>query len=164
MELYTIMNHPRQTHTMILMIDEVMRLSTRLQALFSGARGPTGLSSMEAMVLAAVVEATIPPTVPKIGRSLGHARQVVQRATNGLIEKGLISNEPNPDHKRAQLLQATAKGKAIKALADTHAISAADALLREIDTGKCKQLTNELRDLRHEIEGHLRAREANARR
>ena len=158
------MNHTRQTHTMILMFDEVTRLSTRLQSLFVGARSPTGLSSMEAMVLAAVVEAVSPPTVPKIGRSLGHARQVVQRATNSLIEKGLIKDGPNPDHKRAALLRATDEGTAIKTLADTRAIAAADALLREIDADICKQLTDQMRDLRHEIESHLRAREAETRR
>ena len=157
-------NHTRQTNTMILMIDEVTRLGTRLQALFVGARAPTGLSSMEAMVLAAVVEAASPPTVPQIGRSLGHARQVVQRATNSMIEKGLIAHGSNPDHKRAPLLLATDEGKATKALADTRAIAAANGLLQDIDSDKCERLTDELRSLRHEIENHLRSREAETRR
>lgn len=147
-----------ETNTMILMFDEVTRLSTRLQSLFAGARAPSGLSPMEAMVLSAVVRAPSPPTVPKIGRSLGHARQVVQRAANSLIESGLITIAPNPDHKRAPLLLATPDGKSLKALTDTRAGAAANALLRDVDPGKCARLTDELRGLRHEIEEHLRSR------
>lgn len=148
----------RRNNTMMLMIDEVMRLGTRLQALFVGARATTGLSPMEAMVLAAVVQAPAPPTVPQIGRSLGRARQVVQRAASSLIEGGLVAIRPNPDHKRAPLLVATAAGKALKTRVDRRAIAAADALLRVVEPGKCNRLTDELRQLRHEIEAHLRTR------
>lgn len=147
-----------ETNTMILMFDEVLRLSTRLQSLFAGARAPSGLSPMEGMVLAAVVQAPTPPTVPKIGRSLGHARQVVQRAANSLIESGLITTSINPDHKRAPLLFATSDGKYLKALTDTRAIASASALLRVVDPDKCARLTEEMRVLRHEIEEHLRSR------
>ena len=144
---------------MLLMIDEVMRLGTRLQSLFAGARSATRLAPMEAMVLSAVVQASVPPTVPQIGRSLGHARQVVQRATKALIENGLVEPRSNPDHKRAPLLVATPEGRAIKALIDSRAVAAANELLRIIDAEQATRLTDELRVLRHQIEDHLRARD-----
>jgi DNA-binding MarR family transcriptional regulator len=145
---------------MIRVIDEVVRLQGRFKSIFAGSNGITGLPSMELTVLTAVVEAASAPTVPQIGRSLGRPRQVIQRATNALIEAGLIEALPNPHHKRAPLLLATRRGKAVKRKADASALRAANAFLRRIDAARCSRLAEDLRELRGEIEAHLRAKRA----
>lgn len=152
---------PRHSNVLIQMIDEVLRLHGRLRTVFAGVNEMTGLSSTESMVLAAVIEAHSAPTVPQIGRSLGHARQIIQRAANALMAEGLISAEPNPHHKRAPLLLPTEKGYALKRKADDRAKKVADAFLRVVDKQKCKRLTEELHELRSEIEAHLRRNEGN---
>lgn len=147
-----------QTNPAILMIDEVIRINGRLRSIFAGVNAATGLAPMESTVLTAVVQSRAPPTVPQIGRSLGHPRQVIQRAANALIGAGLIETAANPHHKRAPLLLATPAGLERKHQADAHASQAANALLEALGEDRCDRLTRDLRDMRTDIEAHLRAR------
>jgi len=147
-------------HPLVRIIDEVVRLKGRLQSVFAEARTATGLSPMETMVLTAAVEAQRPPTVSQIGRSLGHPRQVVQRAANRLIEAGLLEAALNPDHKRAQLLSATAAGQKLYGEAESLARKSADSLARVLGLSECERLARDLHDLRGRIELHLRTQEA----
>ncbi len=127
----------------------------RLQGVFASASANIGLSRTELMVLTAVVESNTPPTVPKIGRSLGRPRQVVQRAANDLIKANLLKTEPNPDHKRAQLLQATAAGKKVYGSAEALGTQAANALGNALNLAQIERLAREIRELRGKIEDHL---------
>jgi DNA-binding MarR family transcriptional regulator len=144
----------------IALIDEIYRLNGRLNSIFTGVKATTGLSAMESTVLAAVVESPFAPTVPQIGRSLGHSRQVIRRAAEALIAARLIETLPNPHHKRAALLRATAQGTALQRKADAHATKAIRAVLRGVDAGKCRRMADELRALRGELEAFLRSRKA----
>lgn len=159
------MSKPKATarHPLVLLIDELVRLKSRLQSVFAGASSAIGLSHMELMLLTAVVESQTPPTVPQIGRSLGHPRQVVQRAANDLLAAKLLETMPNPDHKRAQLLYATAAGK--KLYADAAALSkqSANSLGRVVDLAQCERLAGELHEMRGKLEIHLRSQPGNRR-
>src|SRR5579862_4090613 len=135
----------RRGNPVVLLIDEVIRLNSRLRSIFAGVGASTGLAPMETMVLTAVVESRAAPTVPQIGRSLGHARQVVQRAANDLIAAQLIKTAPNPNHKRAPLLLATAAGRNLKRDADRRGLKAANALLRVVNAEKCENRSEERR-------------------
>jgi DNA-binding MarR family transcriptional regulator len=115
---------------------------------------------MELTVLTATANASTPPTVARIGRSLGHPRQVVQRAANRLVELGLIRLEPNPDHKRAPLLLATERGEATKAADGARARAASDAMLARVGAEEFANATEALRTIRREIETYLRERMA----
>jgi len=115
---------------------------------------------METMVLTAVVEAQRPPTVSQIGRSLGHPRQVVQRAANRLIEERLLEAAVNPEHKRAQLLHATDAGKQLYGDAEMLARKSADALARVLGLNECERLARDLHELRGRIEVHLRSQDS----
>src|SRR5690606_17193940 len=108
--------------------DEVARLRGRIRALYAGTRAASGLAEMELTVLTAVVNAATSPTVAQIGRSLGHPRQVVQRAANRLAELGLIIFSDNPEHKRASLLVATEAGRRLKAAEHDRAQAVTQAL------------------------------------
>lgn len=141
------------------LVDEVARLNGRLKSTFAASRREIGLGESEIMVLNAVVEAERPPTVPQIGRSLGHPRQLIQRAANSLVEAGLIGTAPNPDHKRAALLVATAKGVALKRKADARADTIAEELGAEVDLECARAATRALRTIRKQLEARLRGEE-----
>jgi DNA-binding MarR family transcriptional regulator len=144
-------------HPLVGLSDELIRLNGRLKGMFAGARRSEGLGDSELTVLNAVVEADRPPTVPQIGRSLGQARQLVQRAANSLMAAGLIEAEPNPDHKRAVLLRATAEGTALKRGIDARADAIAGDVAEGMDADVVHAATAALRTIRKQLEAQLRA-------
>lgn len=142
------------------LLDEVIRLRTRLQSLFAEASAATNLPAMQSLVLTSVIESKHPPTVPRIGRSLGYPRQTVQRATNALLEAGLIETAPNPDHKRARLLGVTPDGQRAYDTSRSRAAKAEREVLAVLDAGECERVARDLKEIRSKIEGHLRIRNA----
>src|SRR5690606_39459435 len=72
---------------------------------------PFGLTSARWQVLGAIVFAERPQPVAWLARDLGANRQNVQRIVNDLHKEGLIVFEPNPHHRRAQLVVLTDKRK-----------------------------------------------------
>jgi DNA-binding MarR family transcriptional regulator len=141
------------------LVDEISRLHGRLKSTFAESRRSIGLGESEMMVLNAVVEADRPPTVPQIGRSLGHPRQLILRAANALMDQDLIEAVPNPDHKRASLLKPTERGIALKRQADAQADSIAEGLASSLDLEAAKTATKTLRQLRKQLEAQLRGGE-----
>jgi DNA-binding MarR family transcriptional regulator len=71
-----------------------------------------GLTSARWQVLGAIVQAARPQPVAWLARDLGANRQNVQRIINDLHRDGLVALEPNPHHRRAQLIVLTDKGRA----------------------------------------------------
>jgi DNA-binding MarR family transcriptional regulator len=136
--------------------DELIRLNGRLKSLFAEARRGAGLSDSEMGVLNAVVEADRAPTVPQIGRSFGQPRQLVQRAANALVASGLIETAPNPDHKRAVLLTATAKGLALKREIDALADKTAAEVAQGLDAEAIRATARALGEIRRKLESQLR--------
>ena len=125
--------------------DEVARLRGRIRAPFIATRRQTGLADMELTVLTAVVNAQQSPTVAQIGRSLGHPRQVVQRAANRLAELGLIELGANPDHKRASLLLVTEAGSSLKAADHQRSDAVVAALTARIGSERFAKAVKQLR-------------------
>ena len=148
----------RHTNPLIALIDGTSRLQGRLKGAFTDSRLSTGLGETEMTVLNAVAEAPSPPTVPQIGRALGHPRQVIQRAANALITAGLIATRDNPDHKRAVLLIPTDKGVALKQEANHRAAAIAADLLTGVDAELVAEATRLLEKVRHQLEAHLRTK------
>jgi DNA-binding MarR family transcriptional regulator len=142
---------------LVRLIDELVRVTGRLRTIFASAEITGGMSGMESTVLAAVVEASHPPTVPQIGRSLGHARQVIQRAANELIAAGLLKQETNPHHKRAPVLLPTAEGIKVKRATEIRASDATGELAETLGLEKCARLASELHAMRGEIEAYFRS-------
>ncbi|MEJ6009873.1 helix-turn-helix domain-containing protein [Novosphingobium aquae] len=149
-------------HPLIGLMDEFHRLGGRLKSAFAEARRGVDLGESEMLVLTAVVEGERAPTVSQIGRSLGQPRQIVQRAANALVAAGLIETAPNPDHKRAPLLTATAVGTALKRQADARAAAIAEALSAGLDLDAACRLSDGLRAFRQQLEAQLRAGGADA--
>lgn len=138
------------------LLDEVARLRGRIASAFAGERGHAGLSELELVVLNAVTGAAQPPTVPQIGRSLGHARQVIQRAATALEGRALVRWIDNPDHKRARRLVATAQGQALKAVANARGLAVAAAVTQGLDPAVLGATVTGLRHVRERIEAWSR--------
>ena len=142
---------------LIRLLDELARARGRMDAAFRDIRAMNGLTEVENVVLTAVTGAERPPTVPQIGRSLGHPRQVVQRAADILVNRGLLAWRDNPDHKRARLLTATPAGNRMRAEADRAGLERAGHVADGIETGLLAATVDGLRTIRERIEDNLRA-------
>lgn len=151
------MAHDPRAILFIRLLDEIARARGRISSAFADGRTLSGLSDLEMVVLNAVTGAAHPPTVPQIGRSLGHARQVIQRAAAALVAQGLAQWIANPDHKRAHRLAATEAGTAIKAEADAHGLAVAERITATMDAGVLEQAVSSLRLVRERLEADARA-------
>jgi DNA-binding MarR family transcriptional regulator len=147
---------PPEHQQIAALIDAVSRTRGRLKGCYAPALAATGLTDTEAMVLTAVVGAATPPTVAQIGRSLGHPRQVIQRAAHQLIAAGLALPTDNPDHKRAPLLRATSQGRALAADAAGRAEAITARLAAHIDAQLVVAATEALNRLRAQLEAFAR--------
>ena len=70
-----------------------------------------GLTSARWQTLGAIVAVEHPQPVAWLARNMGANRQNVQRIVNDLKGDGLVVFEPNPHHRRAQLVVLTDKGQ-----------------------------------------------------
>jgi DNA-binding MarR family transcriptional regulator len=93
------------------LILDVLRLNSLILTAGDRLVAPLGLTSARWQILGAIVHTERPQPVAWIARDLGANRQNVQRIINDLYEDGLVVFEPNPHHRRAQLVVLTEKGK-----------------------------------------------------
>lgn len=93
-----------------LMLD-LFRLNSLLLTAGDRLVAPLGLTSARWEILGAIVSNEHPQPVAWIARDLGANRQNVQRIINDLHMDGLVVFEPNPHHRRAQLVVLTDKGR-----------------------------------------------------
>ncbi|QKS00322.1 MarR family transcriptional regulator [Sphingomonas sp. CL5.1] len=142
---------------MIQLLDELARMRGRTAVAFRDIRVMHGFTEIENVVLTAVTGAKIPPTVPQIGRSLDHPRQVIQRAADALVARGLIVWRDNPDHKRARLLVATEEGDRLRHLADLAGLERAGQLVGTLDPALVATTVAGLRTIREAIEENIRS-------
>lgn len=70
-----------------------------------------GLTAARWQILGAIIAAERPQPVAWLARNMGANRQNVQRIVNDLSAEGLVAFEPNPHHRRAQLVVLTDKGR-----------------------------------------------------
>ncbi|MDO7842236.1 MarR family winged helix-turn-helix transcriptional regulator [Sphingomonas immobilis] len=142
---------------LIQFLDEIARARGRMAVAFRDIRAMHGLTEVENVVLTAVTGARQLPTVPQIGRSLDHPRQVIQRAADALVARGLIEWHDNPDHKRARLLAPTEEGTRLRHLADLAGIARAEQLAEGIDADMLATVVAGLRTVRAAIQQNVRA-------
>jgi DNA-binding MarR family transcriptional regulator len=86
------------------------KLNGQFLELAEGLARPAGLTAAWWQVLGAVLPAPLP--VAAIAREMGITRQSVQRIADLLVSRGLAAYQPNPAHRRAKLVTATAAGRA----------------------------------------------------
>jgi len=141
-----------KTNPLITLLEESIRFKESAQVILSEAIGGTALTRLERLILIAITESDVLQTAPQIGRTLGHSRQVVQKAANKLLELGLVRKLPNPDHKSAALFEPTAAGmKFEKQVGDT-----LEDIVKRVFTDKdlklCERMARDIYKLRLLVE------------
>ena len=91
------------------LVVRLFRLNGLLAAEGDALARPAGQSTARWQVLASVENS--PLTVAQIARTLGLARQSVQRVADALEQGGLVRYEDNPRHRRARLVTLTERGR-----------------------------------------------------
>ena len=91
------------------LVVRLFRLNGLLAAEGETLARPTGQTTARWQVLAMVEDG--PLTVAQIARTLGLARQSVQRVADALEQVGLVTYEDNPRHRRARLVTLTDEGR-----------------------------------------------------
>ena len=120
---------------------------------------PFGLTSARWQVLGAIAFADKPQPVAWLARDLGANRQNVQRIVNDLHKEGLVVFEPNPHHRRAQLVVLTDKGQRTYAAAVGIYYPKAVALAEGLSELDIKTAHSVLLALRKKLEGENDAEE-----
>ena len=90
---------------------EIFRASARLLTAGDRLVAELGLTSARWQLLGTIVYAERAQPVSWIARDMGANRQNVQRIVNDLVKDGLLEFQPNPHHRRAQLVVLTEAGR-----------------------------------------------------
>jgi DNA-binding MarR family transcriptional regulator len=119
---------------------QVIRLSGRFTAAGEALARSAGQTLARWLVLEAIQDG--PATVAQVARTMGLARQSVQRLADVLVGDGFAAYEDNPAHRRARLLRLTPAGRdalhtiqaAQRRWADAVAAELGEAELKEAST------------------------------
>jgi DNA-binding MarR family transcriptional regulator len=88
-----------------------------------------------------------PATVAQIARTMGLARQSVQRVADLLEQDGLTAYETNPSHRRAQIVRVTPRGlRTLRTIQETQRAWADDVAseIGEADLRKANEVVGRL--------------------
>ena len=108
------MRDPKRTPAGAALTDlvlDVFRLNSRMLAAGDRLVADLGLTSARWQILGTIFGAGRPQPVAWLARDMGGNRQNVQRIVNDLEQEGFVEFQPNPHHRRAQLIVLTEKGK-----------------------------------------------------
>lgn len=131
---------------------ETFRLNGRLLASGDKLVQLLGLSSARWQVLGAIHFAETPQPVAWLARSMGLSRQAVQRVANELEKEGLVSFQPNPNHRRANLVVLTRKGQETYAAADLLQSEWVNDLSKDFDLKELRCALKVISDMRAKLE------------
>lgn len=120
---------------------------------------PFGLTSARWQILGAIVFAERPQPVAWLARDLGANRQNVQRIVNDLHKERLIVFEPNPHHRRAQLVVLTEKGQRAYDTALAAYYPRVEALAADLSISDIQGAHRVMVALRKNLEGENHAEE-----
>ncbi|WP_173861379.1 MULTISPECIES: MarR family winged helix-turn-helix transcriptional regulator [unclassified Pseudomonas] len=104
-------NHTPAGRAMTDLVLELFRASARMITAGDRLVAEIGLTSARWQLLGTIVNADRAQPVSWIARDMGANRQNVQRIVNDLVKDGLLEFQPNPHHRRAQLVVLTDAGR-----------------------------------------------------
>ena len=137
--------HKGQNFTEIIL--EVFKVSGLLATEGDRLTKAFGLSSARWKVLGALNMSNKPLTVSQIARIMGLTRQAVQRLADAMKKDGLLDYQPNPQHKRANHVVLTDKGRDIYSLISEIQIPWANQKSKEINVDDLKTTLITLRNI-----------------
>lgn len=101
------------------LIEELFRSNGTILAEADRLSAGHGLTGARWQVLGALQLEQRALTVAQIARRMGLQRQSVQRLADILVSQGLLAYHPNPEHKRAKLVDFSARGREVFAQMET---------------------------------------------
>lgn len=148
------------THPASRLALEVFRLNGALIAAGDALVEPLGLTSARWQVMGAVAEARGGLPVASIARNMGLVRQSVQRIADELAAEGIVHFAPNPHHRRAKLVQLTARGTALFEEASARWRAMTGALVAALGSGEVERAAALLRACREHLQPLAQEEEA----
>ena len=133
---------------------DVFRLNSLLLTAGDRLVARLGLTSARWQILGAIVAAERPQPVAWLARDVGANRQNVQRIINDLHKEELVAFEPNPHHRRAQLVVLTGKGKQTFKAAMRLQAPWVNDLADGLSVSDIETVHRIVRSLRRKLEGH----------
>ena len=130
------------------LIEEIFQSNGKLLSEGDRLSAEFGLTGARWQVLAALQLEQQALSVAQIARRMGLQRQSVQRLTDILVGQGLLAYQPNPEHKRAKLVNFTATGHEVFEKMQEQQFAWADALVPEFSLQELQQAATLLRKLR----------------
>jgi DNA-binding MarR family transcriptional regulator len=134
------------------LIVEVFQANGQLLAKGDQLSADMGLTGARWQVLGALHLEERALTVAQIARRMGLQRQSVQRLTDILVEQEILAYHPNPEHKRAKLVDFTAKGRQVFEQMDGIQQNWAEAITSDFTANELQQATTLLRRLREKLD------------
>jgi DNA-binding MarR family transcriptional regulator len=130
-------------------VTRVFRLNGLLAAEGDALARPAGQTSARWQVLAMIENG--PATVAQTARTLGLARQSVQRVADVLEADGLVAYADNPSHRRARLVGLTEEGRAVLSAIQAAQRPWADAIGKAVGAADLRTATDILDRLIEEM-------------
>jgi DNA-binding MarR family transcriptional regulator len=146
------MGYPNKREALSALIDELFQVNGRVLAEGDKLSAEHGLTAARWQVLAALYLEQRPLTVAQIARRMGLQRQSVQRLADILVEQGILSYRPNPEHKRAKLVDFTARGQETVAEMERLHHRWADGIVPDFSQEELEQAVGVLQKLREKLE------------
>lgn len=142
--------HTPEGAALTALILETFRLNGRFLAAGDRLTGDLGLSSARWQVMGAIeAEAQ---SVAQVARAMGLTRQAVQRVANALAEEGLVRFDENPQHRRAQLVVMTERGRAALETVNLRQKAWSNRLAAGLGSERLEAAADLLRALRRRLE------------
>ena len=141
------MNHTPQGKIFTNLLLDVFKLNGLLLLEGDHITQELELSSARWKILGALAESKESLTVPEIGKKMGQTRQAVQRLANEMARDDLLFFQENPNHKRAKLLNLTAKGKDTFHKLEEKQIPWANAIVKDFSESELQQALATLQKL-----------------
>jgi MarR family transcriptional regulator for hemolysin len=111
-----------------------------------------GLTTAAWSALAAVVEATAPPSQRELARQLGVDGATLVATIDRLAAAGLVERLPGPHDRRVKLVAPTVDGRALAQQVHAAALTLRRATLTQLDAGRVAQAADVLAQLQRLLE------------
>lgn len=133
------------------LIEEIFQANGTVLAEGDRLSADQGLTAARWQVMGALHLEQRALTVAQIARRMGLRRQSVQRLVDILVEQGLLAYRPNPEHKRAKLVDFTAAGSETIEHMESIQSAWAEKVIPDFSAEELQQAVAVLKKLRQKI-------------
>jgi DNA-binding MarR family transcriptional regulator len=146
------MGESQKTDDLYRLIDEIFQNNGKLLA--EGDRLCAGkeLTGARWQVLGALQLEDRPLTVAQIARRMGLQRQSVQRLADIMVKQNILAYLPNPEHKRAKLVELTDAGRDILDHLCDSKCQWAEGIVSDFSRAELQQTIDVLQRLREKLD------------